>query len=442
VLSNTKNRVNSKGHLEIGGCDVVSLAQKYGTPLYVLDEAFLRKNMREYIDSFKLTETKFKVAYASKALCTMALCKIAEQEGLNLDVVSGGELYTAIKSNFPTERIHFHGNNKSIEEISMAIKNNIGLIVADNFFDMKTIENVAKNLNKKINVLLRITPGVEAHTHQYITTGQEDSKFGFDLSSGDAFVGVKLAKESQWLNFKGLHIHIGSQIFDMTGFKVAIERIFQFMLDIKQNLGILIEILNMGGGLGIRYTEDDTPITIREFVFNLVSMIKNNAKEYSYPMPELWVEPGRSIVGEAGYTLYTIGTKKEIPGVRNYLAIDGGMSDNIRPALYQAKYKAIIGNKANKEATDLYTVAGKACESGDILIKDILLPKADFEDILVVFSTGAYNYAMASNYNRIPRPAMILVNNGHSEIIVQRESYEDLIINDRIPESLTYEYKK
>lgn len=429
------SKINKNNHLEIGGVDTVELATQFGTPLYVMDEYDIRNRMREFVNTFKRHQVPFQVAYASKALCTMAICHLAREEGLSLDVVSGGELYTAIKSGFPMERIHFHGNNKSYEEILMAVQANIGAFVIDNQYEIQLIEQVAKMEKKKVKALIRVTPGIEAHTHEYIQTGQDDSKFGFNIGE-KALEAAKKVHHSNQIELLGFHFHIGSQIFDMTGFEKAIERMAEFYSVVQYELKTTLPILNTGGGFGIRYVNNDQPLTISNYVIALIESIKTQFHQRSLEIPEIWIEPGRSIVGEAGTTLYTIGSNKEVPDIRKYVAIDGGMMDNPRPALYQAKYDAVIANRMIDDKKELVSVAGKACESGDMLIWDIELNQPQPGDVLAVFSTGAYNYSMASNYNRITRPAMVLVADGRADLIVKRESYEDLVRNDLVPERL------
>lgn len=419
--------INEWGHLEIGGCDTVELANQYGTPLYVYDVELIRKRIRAFNDTFKIADIQGQVAYASKAFSSIAIVQLMHEEGLNLDVVSGGELYTALMASFPPEKIHFHGNNKSYEEIEMAIEYNIGSFVVDNFHELEMIQQICQNKNKKTNVLLRVTPGIEAHTHDYILTGQEDSKFGFDLQSGQAEKALLKAIESPWTDVLGLHCHIGSQIFETDGFIIAIQKIFQTLKDWNERNHYQARIINVGGGFGIRYTEEDRPLEPEVYVSAIIEEVKKQVKQNGLTMPEIWIEPGRSLVGDAGTTLYTIGSTKRVPNIHQYVSVDGGMSDNIRPALYQAKYEAIIANKALQDVEETVSIAGKACESGDMLIWDIALPKTEVGDILAVFCTGAYGYSMASNYNRLARPAVVFVENGQSRLVVKRESYEDLL---------------
>ncbi|WP_088102315.1 diaminopimelate decarboxylase [Halalkalibacter urbisdiaboli] len=421
------SRINSSGHLEIGGVDTVQLAKEFGTPLFVYDVALMRERAQQFRQAFEDEQVHYQVAYASKAFSCVAMFQLATELGLSLDVVSGGELYTAMQAGVPMEKIHFHGNNKSLDELEMAVDANIGCIVVDNFYELRELGRICREKGKKIEILLRITPGVEAHTHDYISTGQEDSKFGFDLTSGQVYEAIKLAQDDEHIELLGIHSHIGSQIFETTGFVMAVEKIFEYVVEWRDNLGFIPKVINLGGGFGIRYIEGDTPLPVGEYVRKMVQVVKEKAISFEMDIPEIWIEPGRSLVGDAGTTLYSIGSNKEIPNVRHYLAVDGGMSDNLRPSLYQAEYEGILANRANEPATDTFSIAGKCCESGDMLIWDLPLPKADHLDILAVFCTGAYGYAMSNNYNRIPRPAVIFVEEGEAQFVVKRESYEDLI---------------
>lgn len=419
--------INGEGHLEIGGVSTIDLAKQFGTPLFIYDVALIRKRARAFKETFENHQVKAQVAYASKAFSSIAMINLIEEEGLSLDVVSAGELYTALAANFPPHRIHFHGNNKSLEEIRMGVKAGIGCFVVDNFYELELLEIVAKEENTTVSILLRISPGIEAHTHDYIMTGQEDSKFGFDLGSGQVDKAIAIAKNSEHLQLLGIHSHIGSQIFETTGFLMAIDKIFEAIQKWIEELGYIPEVLNLGGGFGIRYTNEDDPIEPQKYVSEIITRVKSHVDHLNIQMPEIWIEPGRSIVGDAGTTLYSIGSNKEIPNVRKYLAVDGGMSDNLRPALYQAKYEAILANRANDHIEETVSIAGKCCESGDMLIWDLPLPKASAGDVLAVFCTGAYGYSMANNYNRIPRPAVVFVENGDVQLVVKRESYDDLI---------------
>lgn len=420
-------RVNDRGHLEIGGVDTIELIKQYGTPLYVYDIALVRERARGFKKTFEKLGIPAQVAYASKAFSSIAMIQVAEQEGLSLDVVSGGELYTAIKANFPTERIHFHGNNKSEEELQMALDYKIGCIVVDNFSELILLEEICAKREQKVHVLLRVTPGIEAHTHDYILTGQEDSKFGFDLMNGQAESALKQAIKSEWIDVLGLHCHIGSQIFQTTGFILAAQKIIGQLKAWQESFGYQPKVLNLGGGFGIRYTEEDEPLPASQYVEEIVLEVQAQIADSSLKMPEIWIEPGRSLVGDAGITLYKVGSEKVVPEVRKYLAVDGGMTDNIRPALYEAKYDAVLANRPLDEVEETVSIAGKCCESGDMLIWDLPLPKSGRDDVLAVFCTGAYGYSMASNYNRIPRPAVVFVENGEARLVIKRETYEDIV---------------
>ncbi|MDU0154162.1 diaminopimelate decarboxylase [Bacillus cabrialesii] len=421
------SRQNQHGHLEIGGVDALYLAEKYGTPLYVYDVALIRERAKSFKQAFITAGLKAQVAYASKAFSSVAMIQLAEEEGLSLDVVSGGELYTAVAAGFPAERIHFHGNNKSREELRMALEHRIGCIVVDNFYEISLLEDLCKETGHSIDVLLRITPGVEAHTHDYITTGQEDSKFGFDLHNGQTERAIEQVLQSEHIQLLGVHCHIGSQIFDTAGFVLAAEKIFKKLDEWRESYSYVSKVLNLGGGFGIRYTEDDEPLHATEYVEKIIEAVKENAARYGFDIPEIWIEPGRSLVGDAGTTLYTVGSQKEVPDVRQYVAVDGGMNDNIRPALYQAKYEAATANRIGEAHDKTVSIAGKCCESGDMLIWDIDLPEVKEGDLLAVFCTGAYGYSMANNYNRIPRPAVVFVENGEDHLVVKRETYEDIV---------------
>ncbi|WP_163582751.1 diaminopimelate decarboxylase [Gracilibacillus saliphilus] len=422
--------VNGDGHLTIGGLDAVDLTKKYGTPLFVYDVNKIRKNARAFVDTFKEEGVQAQVAYASKAFSSVAMVQVAKQENLSLDVVSQGELYTALQAGFPVEKIHMHGNNKNIDEISMAVEYNIGCIVVDNFYEIDLLAHVLKEQNKEMDVLIRVTPGIEAHTHDYILTGNEDSKFGFDLTNGQAEEALQKLMKIDEIHVKGLHCHIGSQIFETDGFTMAIERLFQTLKGWKDRYNFESEVLNVGGGFGIRYTAEDDPLPLSNYVKSLIDKISEQVNENEMAFPEIWIEPGRSIVGDAGLTLYSIGSVKEIPNVRKYVSVDGGMTDNLRPALYNAKYDAVIANNVNGTNKEEISLAGKCCESGDMLIWDIELPKVTQDDIIAVFSTGAYGYSMSNHYNRFPKPAVVFVEDGQDKIVIKRESFKDMIQND------------
>lgn len=428
--------ITNEGHLSIGGCDAVKLAKRFGTPLYVMDEEHLREICRDYFQSFMAKYPNNQVIYASKAFLTTAMAKIISQEKLGLDVVSGGELYTAMQAGFPAERIYFHGNNKAVDELKYALTCEIGHFVVDNFYELELLNTLCLERRIKAKILLRIQPGIEAHTHEYIRTGQIDSKFGMAIATGQAMEIVKKALSLDNLELMGIHCHIGSQIFEIESFRHAAEVMMNFMKKIKEETGRELPELDLGGGFGIYYEESDRPVPISQFAETIMSTIQQKAAELQLNVPKIIVEPGRSLVGTVGTTLYTVGSIKKIPGIRTYVAVDGGMADNPRPALYQAQYEAAVANKLREEAAEEVSITGKCCESGDMLIWDIALPVLASGDILAVSSTGAYNYSMSSNYNRLPRPAAVLVYQGKADIIVKRETYSDIVRNDIIPERL------
>jgi diaminopimelate decarboxylase len=430
-------KVNDRNHLEIGGCDCIELAKEYGTPLYVMDEDLIRRNCRKYKEAMnKHYNGNGLVLYACKALSTTAICRIIEQEGLGLDVVSGGELYTALKAGFPMDKVYFHGNNKTIQEIEMAIDNNIKRIVVDNIEELQNINKIAGKRGKTINISFRMKPGIDAHTHDFVQTGQIDSKFGVAHENGEALEFVRTALTMANIKVVGVHCHIGSQIFELEPFKLAAAVLLDFISEVKEKLGLEITELNLGGGFGIRYVPEDNPIEYDNYIENVSLVVKSICNEKGLKFPFILMEPGRSIVGPAGITLYSVGSIKDIKNVRKYVSVDGGMTDNPRYALYQSQYHAVIANRPDAKKTGKVTIAGKCCESGDILIKDITMPDIMVGDILAVLATGAYNYSMSSNYNRIPRPPVILVKEGKARVIVKSEDYDDIIRNDIIPEDL------
>jgi len=422
------------GTLFIGGCDITDLAKKYGTPLYVLDEATLRGICKEYKEAFK-NYNNIHMTYASKAMCNLAVARILSEEGFGFDTVSAGEIYTVNKAGVDMSSVTFNGNNKSTEEIKLAINLNVGRFSVDNFYEVTQLNKIAIQSNKKVDILLRITPGIECHTHEYIQTGQIDSKFGFDLSQLDKVVEL-IINSCHNLTLKGLHAHIGSQIFENQSYKDEIEILVKELARINNKFNLSLNELNIGGGLGVKYTENDTPPSVEEFGECVIDSLKNSCKKYGVSLPIVYIEPGRSIISTAGVTLYTIGSSKQIPNCRKYIAVDGGMADNPRPITYNSEYSAEIANNTSERSLETVTIAGKYCESGDILIENITLPEPKEGDILCVYNTGAYNYSMASNYNRAKKPAMVLVNNSQSDIIVNRESYEDLIRLEVIPDRL------
>lgn len=423
--------VNEKGHLVIGKNDTMELVKEYGTPLYVLDEDLMRKNCRLYKNALdKHYDGNGLILYANKAFCSKYTCRIAKEEGLGIDVVSGGELYTAIKADFPMDKVYFHGNNKTVEELELAVSNRVGHIVVDNIYELIKLNEIAGKAGIVQNIMFRIKPGVDAHTHSFIQTGQIDSKFGVALENGEAFEIVKEASKMKNVCVDGVHCHIGSQIFDIEPFNKAAEIMVNFMADIKDKLGVETDKLNLGGGYGIMYTHSDDPVPYDAYIEQVSKVVKQTAASRGIKIPMILMEPGRSIVAPAGITLYTVGGVKDIKNVRKYVSVDGGMGDNPRYILYQSEYEAVVANRASAPKTEKVTIAGKCCESGDILLKDALMPEIKVGDTLAVLATGAYNYSMASNYNRIPRPAVAAVSNGSSKIIVKRETYEDLIRND------------
>lgn len=428
--SQITNQINQAGHLTIGGVDSLKLAKEYGTPLVVYDVSQIRNQIRAFKKVFEEEQVNYAVSYASKAFASIAMYQVANEEGAYIDVVSAGELYTAMKANFPMERISFHGNNKSKEELEMAVKNHVGKIMIDNFYEIDLLRQVLEEQDSEINVMLRITPGISAHTHQYDQTGQVDSKFGFDLKSGQADKALQEVLKNQRMHMLGIHAHIGSQIFELNGFEMAAAKLVDVAASWRKNYDYTAQVINVGGGFGIKYVQEDHPLKPEEFVKAIVKTIKDEATKHNFPLPEIDIEPGRSIVGPAGYNLYKVGSMKEIPGLVPYVAVDGGMGDNIRPALYQAKYETVLANDPQRKASQEFHVAGKYCESGDILA-DAKLPLLKAGDILAMLDTGAYGYSMASNYNRNPRPAVVFAEDGKAQVVIRRESLEDLVHLDQ-----------
>ncbi len=423
--------VNKNGNLEIGGIDTLALAAKHGTPLYVMDENAIRENCRLLKNSLDENYNKNGIVlYASKAFCCKEIYRIMNEEGLGIDVVSGGEMYTALKAGFPAEKMYFHGNNKTTAELTMAIENNIGYIVLDNLPELELLSNIAVANKKTVNVLFRIKPGIDAHTHNFIRTGQIDSKFGFAIETGEAMEAIKKALSTQSITISGIHCHIGSQIFDIEPFCHAAEVMLEFAKQVQNDCGYTIKQLNLGGGFGIRYVPQDDPKALDSYMNNVSKTVYDFCEKNNFPIPYICIEPGRSIVGDTGITLYSVGGVKTIPGHRTYVSIDGGMTDNPRYALYQADYEIIIANKAAKQKDFVATVAGKCCESGDLIQENAPMQTPAVGDIMAVLSTGAYNYSMASNYNRVGRLPVVFVKNGQDRVVVKRESFDDLIKND------------
>ena len=419
------------GHLFMDGIDTVALARDYGTPLYVMSEDTIRKNCKKYKQAIdKYYNGRGLPLYASKAFSCVGIYKIINEEGLGVDIVSGGEMYTALKAGFPASKMYFHGNNKTNDELRLAIENEVGHIVVDNKEELHRLNILAKEYNKIMNISFRIKPGIDAHTHDFIRTGQIDSKFGVALENGAAFDIIKIASSLSNVKVTGVHCHIGSQIFDVEPFILAAKVMLQFIAEVKEKLNIVINELNLGGGFGIKYIEAHDPKDYDEYMRLVSEAVKEESEQLGIKMPFILVEPGRSITGAAGITLYTVGSVKKIKDVRTYVSIDGGMTDNIRYALYKSDYELAIANKMDKEKDAIVTVAGKCCESGDLIQENASIQTPETGDTMVVFATGAYNYSMASNYNRIPRPATVMLTEGKPRILIKRETYDDLIIND------------
>lgn len=420
-------QLNAAGHLTIGGCDAVDLAHRFGTPLVVYDVQQIRNQIRAFKRVFEENSVDYAVSYASKAFSAIAMYQVVAAEGAHVDVVSGGELYTAIKAGFPMANVSFHGNNKSREELEMAIDHHVGTIMIDNFHEIELLADVLEEHDTHVDVMLRITPGISAHTNKYIQTGQVDSKFGFDLQSGQADEALAKVLENPQMQMKGLHAHIGSQIFELAGFEGVAKKLIEVAAHWQEKFNYQAAVINVGGGFGIRYVKDDTPLAPEEFVAAIIKAIKTEIKETNLAMPEIWIEPGRSIAGPAGYNLYTVGSRKDVPGLKPYVTVDGGMGDNIRPALYEAQYETVLANNPRAELVEHVRVAGKYCESGDILSQNQALPATKPGDVLATLDTGAYGYSMASNYNRNPRPAVVFAEKGTAQVVIKRETYDDLI---------------
>jgi len=417
--------------LTIGGADTVALAKEYGTPLYVFDENKIRECCRAYVSSVdKFYDGNGRIHYASKAMCTKEMCRIMAEENLGIDVVSGGELYTAHSAGFPMDKVCFHGNNKTPDEIAMALDFGVGRFVVDNDYELETLSRMAKEKGVTACVLFRIKPGIDAHTHDFVKTGQIDSKFGVALETGEALDIIKKAVKTENIEYCGIHCHIASQVFEVKPFCEAAEVMMDFIKVIKDETGADTKELNLGGGFGVAYKEGETSVEYEIFMEAVSGVIHKKSEEHGILLPFILMEPGRSIVAAAGITLYTIGGIKEIPNIRTYVSVDGGMADNPRYILYQSEYTFCVANKAAEEKTETVTIAGKCCESGDLLGEGVKLQKAEIGDTLAVLTTGAYNYSMASHYNRIPNPAVIMVKDGKSRVVVKRETYEDIIKND------------
>lgn len=423
--------INEKGNLTIGGADTVELAQSFGTPLYAFDENEIRNNLREFRNSIDSNYGgNGMVAYASKAFSCKEMYRICMEEGTGVDVVSGGELYTALSVGFPADKIVFHGNNKTYAELEYAVRSGVGRIVVDNLYELNMLSSIAAENGVQQGIMLRIKPGIDAHTHDFIRTGQIDCKFGFALETGEALEAAKLAIGTTSVTLRGLHCHIGSQIFDISPFELAAKVMLELYKKIKDETGVELRELNLGGGFGIRYIESDTPRPYGDFMASVAAVVNEACAKLGLSVPFILIEPGRSVVGAAGLTLYTVGCIKDIPDIRTYVSIDGGMGDNPRYALYQADYQVVCANKANEARTQIVTVAGKCCESGDLIQENTAVQPLESGDILAVLSTGAYNYSMASNYNRIPRLPCVFIKDGQARTVVKRETYEQIVQND------------
>ncbi|WP_319200371.1 diaminopimelate decarboxylase [uncultured Ilyobacter sp.] len=416
--------------LYIGGISSKELVEKHGSPLYVMDEALISKNMETFKAAFKSDRFQTEVVYASKAFLTTGMCQIVDKHGLSMDVVSGGELFTVKSAGFPMERVHMHGNNKTWEELEMCLDYGIGEIIVDNRDELDKLERVCREKGKKINVLLRVNPGIEAHTHEYIQTSTYSSKFGESIFDENIKDIIKKFIAAEHVELKGFHCHIGSQIFDEKPFFAAMDTMLKFIKQMKEEAGLDTKVLNLGGGFGVYYFDGDDAVDFEKFCKEMIRDLELKLEEYEIDLDKVIIEPGRSIVANAGTTLYTVGGTKVTYSGKKYVFVDGGMTDNIRPALYQAQYEGVVANRINEKTEDLVTVAGKCCESGDLLLRDVYLQEAKEGDILAISTTGAYNYSMASNYNRIRKPAVVFVKDGESKVAVKRESYEDLIRND------------
>lgn len=424
--------VNEKGHLTFAGQDTVELAKEYGTPLYLMDEDTVRARVRLYRDTMKTCMPAGSMPeFASKAFACKQIYRIMAEEGIDVDVVSPGEIYTAKSAGFPMEKCFFHGNNKSDEDIRFAMDAGVGYFVVDNEDELAAIDRIAGERGVKQSILLRVTPGIDPHTHKKISTGSEESKFGISMLTGQAVAATKAALGCEHISLAGFHCHIGSQIFTADPFIMAVEMMFAFMKEIKDETGFLPEMLNLGGGLGVRYTEDDPEIDYAEKIREIAAAIDEQAKKTGIPAPKILTEPGRSLVADAGITLYTVGSVKEIPGYRNYVSVDGGMTDNPRYTLYESAYTLLLANRANEEKTFVATVGGRCCESGDLIQENVAMPKPVRGDLLAVLTTGAYNYSMASNYNRVPRPPVVMLKGGEHYVAVRRETLKDLCALDK-----------
>ena len=421
--------VDSQGQLVLGGIRATDLADEYGTPVYVLDEDTLRARCRSFIDEFRKLYPATNVSYARKAYINPALAKMFQEEGMGFDVVSGGELATAISAGIPMDEVYFHGNNKTPRELTEALEHSIGWVVVDSFHELQLLDRLAGEIGKTQDILVRVSPGVDPHTHVYTTTGTLDSKFGFSIQTGHAAEAIRMSLAAKNLNLRGLHFHLGSPIFELEPYRVATDLVLRFAAEFREE-GLEMERFSPGGGFAIGYTRDDEPPPVSDYAEAIVSTMIETCQDLGMELPSLVIEPGRSIIGPAGVALYRVGGIKDVPGIRKFVSVDGGMGDNIRPALYQAEYEVVAANKANMEPAEKVTIAGKYCESGDLLATDIMLPNLASGDLLAVPAAGAYCPSMASNYNMNPRPPMVLVKDGKARLIRRRESYQDMMYCD------------
>ena len=421
--------VDSQGQLVLGGIRATDLADEYGTPVYVLDEDTLRARCRSFIDEFRKLYPVTNVSYACKAYINPALAKMFQEEGMGFDVVSGGELATAISAGIPMDEVYFHGNNKTPRELTEALEHSIGWVVVDSFHELQLLDRLAGEIGKTQDILVRVSPGVDPHTHVYTTTGTLDSKFGFSIQTGHAAEAIRISLAAKNLNLRGLHFHLGSPIFELEPYRVATDLVLRFAAEFREE-GLEMQRFSPGGGFAIGYTRDDEPPPVSDYAEAIVSTMIETCQDLGMELPSLVIEPGRSIIGPAGVALYRVGGIKDVPGIRKFVSVDGGMGDNIRPALYQAEYEVVAANKANMEPAEKVTIAGKYCESGDLLATDIMLPNLASGDLLAVPAAGAYCPSMASNYNMNPRPPMVLVKDGKSRLIRRRESYQDMMYCD------------
>lgn len=422
----TDNDINSDGHLQIDGCDAVELAHQFGTPLMVYNVSAIRNQFHQFNKVFEQNDIEYEISYASKAFANTAMYQLVNQEGGHIDVVSGGEIAVALHAGFPAAKMSFHGNNKSLEELRIAIQNHVGVIMVDNFHEIELINQVVEELDETTNVIMRITPGITAHTHEFIQTGQVDSKFGFDLASGQVEEGFELLHKNSRVHVLGFHAHIGSQISSPDGFNALAVKMMQLANKFNTEYDFTTEVLDLGGGFGIQYVSTDGYLAPEKFVESIINTIKEQASQYNLQIPAIWIEPGRSIVGSAGLTLYTVGSQKRVDGIKPYVTVDGGMGDNIRPMLYDAEYEVVSANNPRAQPVEEVRLVGKYCESGDVLIKNASVPSLNSGDVVAVLDTGAYGYSMASNYNLNLKPAIVFVEKGKAQLVTKRQSFENL----------------